>query len=135
MVMKKIIASGPVIIEKGKLLVIRDDKDAFYKIPGGTQKKGEGLERTCMREVREEINAQILITKKLSTLILNENPTTHEKMRIELHHYLSSLLNPKEIRAKYPIREIRWLDIREIKNGRYSVAPNIEYLIEKGEIK
>jgi len=38
---KFIIASGPVIIEEGKLLVNKDGKDDFYKIPGGTIEKQE----------------------------------------------------------------------------------------------
>jgi len=131
----EIIASGPVIIENGKLLVNKDDKDDFYKIPGGRLEENEDLEEGCIREVREEINAEITIIKKLPTLILNENPTTHQKMRIELHHYLAELNNLSEIKPIYPIKEIKWLDINDIKRGKYSVAPNIRFLFEKGELK
>jgi len=38
---KIIIASGSVILEGGKLLVNKDDKDDFYKLPGGTIEKGD----------------------------------------------------------------------------------------------
>ena len=52
---KFIIASGPVIIEKGKLLVNKDNKDDFYKLPGGTIETGiEDLEQACHRETKEE---------------------------------------------------------------------------------
>ena len=132
---KDIIASGPVIVENGKLLVNKDDKDDFYKIPVGRLEEGEDLEEGCTREALEEINAKVTIIKKLSTLILNENPTTHQKMRIELHHYLAELNNPYEIKAIYPTREIKWLDIQGIKRGKYNVAPNIRFLVEKGEVK
>jgi ADP-ribose pyrophosphatase YjhB (NUDIX family) len=132
---EEIIASGPVIVENGKLLVNKDDKDDFYKIPGGRLEEGEDLEEGCIREVREEINAEITIIKKLPSLILNKNPTTHQKMRIELHHYLAELDNPNEIKAVYPVKEIKWLDINGIKRGKYNVAPNIRFLVEKGEIK
>jgi ADP-ribose pyrophosphatase YjhB (NUDIX family) len=131
----EIIASGPVIVEDGKLLVDKEDKDEFYKIPGGRQEDDESLEDTCIREVKEEINAEINIIKKLSTLILSENPTTHNKMRIELHHFLAELKNPEDIRPIPPIREIKWLDIKGIKRGKYHVAPNIRFLVEKGEIE
>lgn len=132
---KDIIASGPVIVENGKLLVNKDDKDDFYKIPGGRLEEGEDFIEGCIREVKEEINAEITIIKKLSTLILNKNPTTHKKMRIELHHYLAELNNPDEIKPIYPVKEVKWLDIKEIKRGKYNVAPNIRFLVEKGEIK
>ncbi len=134
--MKEIIVSGPVIIENGKLLVNKDDNDDFYKLPGGTvDEELEDLEEACYRETREEINADITIIKRLSPLILNKNPTTHDRMRIELHHYLAKLNNPDEIKPIPPIKEIKWLDIAGIKRGKYNVAPNIKYLIEQGEIK
>ena len=38
---KFIVASGPVIIEDWRLLVNKDDKDDFYKLPGGTVEKGD----------------------------------------------------------------------------------------------
>ena len=57
-----IIASGPVIIENGKLLVNKDDKDNFYKLPGGTIEEGiEDLEQACHKETLEENNAKIKI--------------------------------------------------------------------------
>ena len=57
---KFIIASGPVIIEKGRLLVNRDDKDDFYKIPGGRVKDSDSsLEQTCIREAKEESGLDI----------------------------------------------------------------------------
>ncbi|MEK6833725.1 MAG: NUDIX domain-containing protein [Nanoarchaeota archaeon] len=134
--MKYIIASGPVIIEKGKLLVNKDDKDDFYKLPGGTiEENVESLEEACYREVKEEINAKIEIIKPLHPMIIWKNPQTGEKMCILLIHYLSKLKNKKEIKPVFPIKEIKWLDIKEIKQGKYPVAPNIKFLIEKSDIR
>lgn len=133
---KFIIASGPVIIENGKLLVNKDDKDDFYKLPGGTIEQGvESLEEACHREAEEEINAKIEIIKPLYPMILWKNPQTKEKMAILLIHYLAKLLNKNEIKPISPIKEIKWLDIEEIKQGKHNVGPNIKFLIEKGDIK
>ena len=96
-----IIASGPVIIEDGKLLVNKDSKDDFYKIPGGTVKEGiEDLEEACHRKVKEEINGEIEIIKSLSPKILWKNPTTKERMAILLVSYLARLKNKEEIAKK-----------------------------------
>jgi ADP-ribose pyrophosphatase YjhB (NUDIX family) len=133
--MKKIIVSGAVIVENGKLLVDKDEHDDFYKIPGGLLKEDESLEEACVREAWEEVNANVVIIKKLSSLILERNPTTNEKMRIELYHYLCDLENLSEVKPIHPIKEIKWLEIKKIKRGKYNVAPNIRFLIEKGEIK
>jgi hypothetical protein len=32
-------------------------------------------------------------------------------------------------------KEIKWLDIDEIKQGKHNVAPNINFLIKKGDIR
>ena len=133
---KLIIASGPVIIEDGKLLVNKDNKDDFYKIPGGTIKEGvESLEEACIREVKEEINADVEIIRPLSPQVIWKNPQTKERMAIVLIHYLAKLLNREGVRPIDPIKEVKWLDIEEIKSGGVDVAPNIKFLIEKGDIK
>jgi len=133
---KYIIASGPVIIDSGNLLVNKDNKDDFYKLPGGTIEEGiEDLEEACHRETLEENNGKIKIIKPLHPMILWKNPQTKEKMVILLIHYLAKLLNKKELKPIPPIQEVKWLNIKEIKSGKHNVAPNIKFLIEKGDIK
>jgi ADP-ribose pyrophosphatase YjhB (NUDIX family) len=128
--MDKILVSGPVIIKSGKLLLVKDNEDDFYKLPGGGVEPGETLEGACKREAKEEINARLELRRELSPY-----PIDKEGKRIELHHYLATLLNPHEIRPIYPITEMAWLGILEIKRGRYKVGDNITYLINRGEIK
>jgi len=133
--MRHIIASGPVIIEDGKLLVNKDDKDNFYKLPGGTVEEDiESLEEACYREVKEENNAEIEIIRPLNPMILWKNPQSGEKMCIVLIHYLAKLKNKEEIKPIPPIQEVKWLDIEEIKQGKHNVAPNIKFLIDKKDI-
>lgn len=131
-----IIASGPIIIEDNKLLVNKDNKDDFYKIPGGTIKEGvKNLEQACYDETMEENNAKIKIIKPLSPMVIWKNPQTEEKMVIILIHFLANLLNKDEIKPCNETTEVKWLDIEEIKQGKHNVAPNIKFLIEKGDIK
>jgi len=133
--MKYIIASGSVIIEDGKLIVIKDYKDDFYKLPGGRVEYRESLEDACIREVEEELNAGIKIIKPLNPLIIYKNPQTDQEMTIILIHYLSTLENKSSLSEGKEIKELSWLSIKEIKNRKYEVSPNISYLIEKGDIK
>ena len=133
---KYIIASGPVVIEGGKLLVNKDNKDDFYKLPGGTvEPDTEDLEEACHRETKEENNGEIEIIKPLHPMILWKNPQTDEKMAILLIHYLARLKNKEELKPIPPVQEVKWLDIEEIKQGKHNVAPNIKFLIEKGDLK
>ena len=133
---KVIIASGPVIIEDGKLLVIKEDKDDFYKLPGGrVEEKDTDLEKTCRREFKEEVDGELEIIKPLHPILVRQNQSTGEKMTIILIHYLCKLKNKFHIRPILPIKELKWLDISEIIKGKYHVATNIKFLIAKGDIK
>ena len=128
---KFIVASGPVIIEEGKLLVAKDSKDNFYKLIGGKIKEGESLENACIRKAKEACNAEIEIIKPLSPNILYENPQTKEKMIIVLINYLAKLKNKQEIKPIPPEEDIKWINIEEIKKGLGNVSPNVKALIEK----
>ena len=133
----KIVASGPVIIENGRLLVIKEPKDDFYKIPGGRIEGEESLEETCLREFSEETGFRCRILKKLSTMRLDKNPQTGEPADIELHHYQCELVNsPKDYKLfKHGEHEVRWIKLNELVNDKYPIAPNIKFLVERGEIK
>lgn len=132
---KFIVASGPVIIEQGKLLVNLDDKDDFYKLPGGTVEPGDNLLAAFHRETKEEINGEIEIIRPLNPMIIYKNPQTEKEMTIVLIHYLAKLKNKNEIRPILPIKKIEWLKIDDIKKGKYKIAPNIKFLIDIGDIK
>ena len=133
---KYLIVSGPVIIEDGKLLVNKDNKDDFYKIPGGSiQENTSDLEKACKEKVKEEINGEIKIIKPLHPKILWENPQTKEKMTIVLTSYLARLINREEIKPMGSTQEIKWLDLNKINEWKHEVSPYTQFLIEKGDIK
>ena len=128
---KFIVAAGPVIVHMGKLLLSKDNKDDFYKLIGGSIKNEESLEEACIRRAKEACNADIKIIRPLSPNILYENPTTKEKMVIVLINYLAKLKNPKEIKPIPPEQDIKWISIRDIKNSKGNVSPNVKELVKK----
>ena len=132
--MEAIVASGPVIIKNGKLLVNKDTNDDFYKLPGGKLLPGESAEDACKRETKEEVGGEIEIIKPLNTQILWKRPGTNENLVVVLMHYLAKLKN-KGLRTGKGIAELKWIDVKDIKNDKYKVGPNIKFLIERGDIK
>jgi ADP-ribose pyrophosphatase YjhB (NUDIX family) len=120
-----------VIIENGKLLVSKDNKDDFYKLIGGRIEEGEDLEEGCKRKAREACGAEIEIIGSLHPNILYENPQTKEKMVIVLINYLAKLKNKDEIKPIAPEEDLKWGDLEEIKKGEGNVSPNVKLLIEK----
>ncbi len=132
---KHLVVSGPVIVQNGYLLTVKDDKDDFYKLPGGSIKKGDSLEEACKREVFKEIGGKIEIIKPLNSKVLWENPQTKEEMTISLTSFLAYLKNPEEIKPKGNIQEIKKFDLSKVDEWKHKVSPYTQFLIEKGDIK
>ncbi len=128
---KFIVTSGPVIIEDNKILLVKDNKDPFYKLPGGIVKEGMSLEKACKNEAKAEINAEVEIIRPLMPNILYENPKTKEKMTIVLINYLCKLKNKKDIKIIFPTQEIKWILIKDIKQGKGNASPNVQELVKK----
>jgi len=68
-------------------------------------------------------------------MIVYKNQQTNESMTIVLIHYLAKLKNKKDIKLIYSVKEIAWLDIKDIKKGKYNVGKNILFLISKEDIE
>ena len=62
---------------------------------------------------------------------------TEEDGEIELHHYKAiPLSQPNGFKSYiYNGFEVAWLPIDEIKECKYKIAPNIKFLILKGELR
>ena len=135
--MEKLIASMPVIVEDGYLLVTRDWKDEFYKLPGGRLQEGEDLESCALRRFRDETGFDAEIVAELSTMYLDKKPVTGEDIEMELHHFRAQLKErPENLEGfEHADYEVKWLNIRDIIEGKFNVAPNITFLFEKGEIE
>lgn len=109
--MKTIIASGPVIIENNKVLLNKERK--IYGITnwlfsGGRAEPGEtSPEEICRREVKEELNLEIEINKKLKTIKMDY----HDNHYI-LHHFLAKRIG--NIKPGDDIVEWNWFDINNL---------------------
>jgi len=111
-----IIASGPVIIEHGKVLLDKHGKDTFWKIPGGTvAKAGDSLETIAKNNVKKELGIGIKIIRPLKPMIL-----WRKNEIVVLIHYLAK--RKGKIKPGKHVREWAWLDIKKLPKN---IAPNI----------
>src|SRR3989338_10500110 len=66
-----IIASGPVIVENGRVLLVKHGDDPFWKFPGGKWEETDfDLEGTARREAREELGIEVILRQPLRTLVV-----------------------------------------------------------------
>ncbi len=117
-----IIASGPVIIENGKVLLNKHGDDAFWKFVGGRAEQTDiSLEEVAKREVMEEMGLAVDLIRPLKPMMID----MPDKVVI-LIHYLST--RKGEITPGADIREWDWFDVRHLPTDS---APNIVPVIEE----
>ncbi len=125
--METIIASGPVIIEDGKVLLDKNATDPFWKFPGGKWEpsdlndEGHSLEAVARRKVKEELGLEIEILKPLKPMMLKKD----DAAVVVLIHWLARRIGeivPGEHTTKWA-----WHDIHALPAD---CAPNIKPVIE-----
>ncbi len=122
-----IIASGPVIIEDGRVLLNREIKkdgkeSPYFMFPGGTVEDFSfPLEDTARRETREEVGIEIEIIKPLRTLLVNR--PDKDSLAI-LVHYLARRIG--DIKPGPETVEWGWFDIDNLPEN---VAGNVRIII------
>lgn len=127
------IASGPVIIEEGKILVNRhgETKEAqsIWKFAGGRVSDNDltdtenVLENACIRKAKEEMGIEIEILAPLKPMLV-QRPDAPGLSAV-LIHYLAK--RKGEINPSPKIVEWRWFNIDKLPKN---CAPNIKPVIK-----
>jgi 8-oxo-dGTP pyrophosphatase MutT (NUDIX family) len=118
---KIIIASGPVIVEEGKVLLNKHGDTAFWKFCGGRVDDFEtDLIANAKREVKEEMGIDILIKDERPFIVHVKKEDGDEKIDVILAHFLAERIG--EIMPGSDIREWKWIDLKSLPTD---LAPNI----------
>lgn len=119
--MKYIIASGPVIIEKGKVLLDKHGKDKFWKFPGGTLHDVMGLEECAKKHAKLELGINVELIRPLKPMVIRK-----KGMMIILIHYLAK--RKGIIKPGKHVREWIWADVKKLPKD---VGPNIRQVLKE----
>ena len=124
-----IIGLGAVVNSQGQVLIDQRLENAFlggfWEFPGGKQKKGERIELTIAREIREELGIEVEVGK---CLINYEFDYGVKKLNFIVHicKHLSGEPTP------YTSQEVRWISFEQFDLYKFPPAndPIISALIE-----
>jgi len=116
------IASGPVVVKDGHVLLNKSGEDNFWKFCGGLVATNDfNLLATAQRRFKEEMGVESELVNPEPFLLYVSKETEAGKIDIILVHYLVNAVG--EITPGPDVREWAWMDITKLADE--DLAPNI----------
>lgn len=127
----KHVAAAIIFNDKNELLICQrqsggSDKSCagLWEFPGGKLELGESLKECCVRECREELNADIKILS-----LYEETSYIYPESEIQFTFYLAKLLSDENELKMNVHQKICWVKISEL--NEYEFCPADIKLIER----
>lgn len=125
-----------VIIHNNKILVHKNINSDHYALLGGRVKIGEDSETTVKREIKEELNKEIEVTRYIGT-IENFFEMKGSKFHEILFIHKAEFVNEEDKKIKYTLKnnegedflQYEWLDLDKI--DEYPLLPQVSKTILK----
>ncbi|MFT9848628.1 NUDIX hydrolase [Aneurinibacillus sp. REN35] len=111
--MAKEVSAGGVVYRKMKdnriELMIIEDRYLKASLPKGKQEKGESMEETALREIREETGIEGKVVQPLETIYYNYYNPKLGAVKKEVHYYLVEALAGKLVPQLEEIHTVAWM--------------------------
>lgn len=104
--------AGCVILKNDQILLVKEKKDWYWKIPSGKIDPGETPEQTAVRETKEETGLDVKLTRKSG-----EYQFDFKNRRFLMHAYFAEIIGGKLAPRDTPwetINQVTWRPIREL---------------------
>jgi len=127
---KNVVVVAAVIMHNQKILCVQRGENKLeyiskkFEFPGGKMEGGETKKQTIIREIKEELNMDIIPIKELKT-VEHEYPDFNLKM----HSFISECLSTEVFLSEHI--DYKWLSVSELETLDWAAAdlPIVEQLI------
>lgn len=121
------IASGPVIIENGKVLLDQHGGEGLWKFPGGKVRDGSSFKKTARNEVKQELGIDVTLLGDPFVIRFKRELESGLIEEVLLIHYYAKRLNDV-IKAGKEIENWDWHDVNKLpENCHLNVAPVVAH--------
>ena len=127
-----VVVVAGVVLEKGRVMLCRRKKGALeglkWEFPGGKVEAGETPEAALVRELREELNVSVRVTRLLDAVVHPRSP--YPDRGILLLYYAAEIVSgrPEEI----DVGGVAWAAPEEV--FRYDLAPADALFVARGRM-
>jgi 8-oxo-dGTP diphosphatase len=127
-----VVAVGGVIVDDGKVLLIRRAKEPSlgqWSIPGGAVEVGEKLKEALRREIREETGLEVCVGEIVEVL---DRIVPDAAGNVEYHYVLvdfACAVESGDLRPSSDVGDARWARRQEL--PRFGLRPDTLRVIEK----
>lgn len=117
-----LVASGPVIVEDGKVLLNKHGDTNFWKFCGGrVEDFSSSLHENARREAKEEVGIELVFADLPPFFSYTQKTTDSQVLDVILVHFLAERRG--DVRPGPDIRECAWIHLDQLL--REDLAPNI----------
>jgi 8-oxo-dGTP pyrophosphatase MutT (NUDIX family) len=125
-IMAKEVSAGGVVYRRTKdnkiELMLIEDRYLKASLPKGKQEKGETMEETALREIREETGIEGKVVQPLETIYYNYYNPKIGAIKKEVHYYLVEAMSGTLVPQLEEIHNVAWLSPeaaweKQTKNG------------------
>lgn len=102
---------------KGSLLLVKEEGDNHWLLPGGRLQAGETIEAALVREVSEELSTELTAVRQIGTV----NGETVSGVSLRIHLFLGCLKTKPT--ANGEITDLRWIERSDIPAVQSDLTP------------
>jgi 8-oxo-dGTP diphosphatase len=122
------VISAALVESNGKYLLIKEvleNNKEYWIVPGGSVEFGETIEQAAVREIKEETNLDVEITKFLG---FKEAISVKHKYHTVIFFYLAKPLH-KDVKLEGKVLEARFVDLDEARS--LNLVESAKWLFER----